>query len=34
VVTSLVGADALAFIAAGPGVVEAGTTVELAPLVR
>jgi molybdopterin molybdotransferase len=34
VVTSLVGADALAFIAAGPGVVEAGTTVELAPLAR
>lgn len=34
VVTSLVGADALALVAAGEGVVEAGTTVHLAPLVR
>jgi molybdopterin molybdotransferase len=34
VVTSLVGADALALDAAGPGVIAAGTTVELAPLVR
>ena len=34
VVTSLVGADALAFVAAGPGVLDAGATVRLAPLVR
>jgi molybdopterin molybdotransferase len=34
VVTSLVGADALALIAAGEGSVPAGTTVELAALVR
>jgi molybdopterin molybdotransferase len=34
VVTSLVGADALALIAAGEGAVPAGTTVELVALVR
>jgi molybdopterin molybdotransferase len=34
VVTSLVGADALALIAPGDGSLEAGTTVPLAPLVR
>ena len=34
VVTSLVGADALALIGAGEGSVAAGTTVQLAPLVR
>lgn len=34
VVTSLVGADALALIAPGNGSLEAGTTVPLAPLVR
>jgi molybdopterin molybdotransferase len=34
VVTSLVGADALALLAAGEGAVAAGTTVELAALVR
>jgi molybdopterin molybdotransferase len=34
VVTSLVGADALALVAAGEGSVDAGTTVPLAPLVR
>jgi molybdenum cofactor synthesis domain-containing protein len=34
VVTSLIGADALALIAPGEGTVEAGTTVPLAPLVR
>lgn len=34
VVTSLVGADALALVESGPGSVEAGTVVPLAPLVR
>jgi molybdopterin molybdotransferase len=34
VVTSLVGADALALIGAGEGSVEVGTAVPLAPLVR
>jgi molybdopterin molybdotransferase len=34
VVTSLVGADALALVGPGPGSVDAGTVVRLAPLVR
>jgi molybdopterin molybdotransferase len=34
VVTSLLGADALAMIAPGEGSAPAGTTVPLAPLVR